>query len=96
MKDFLMAIILFAACGAAQAKAHYVVLTWQSSGTQFHVYKSPLRKTPKWSLIATTAKPVYTDHGVGKGNTYQYVVTDVFNGQDSSFSNIITVQVPNP
>jgi hypothetical protein len=84
-----------------QGSTHTVALTWDASTSKvkgYYVYRGDISGGPYTRLTdSATANLGYTDANVESGQRYFYVVTSVDgNGQESLYSQQISVTIPNP
>jgi hypothetical protein len=80
---------------------HTVTLTWNASPGNikgYHVYRGEISGGPYTRLTATPVASLdYSDSRVASGRGYFYVVTAVnHNGQESGYSQEISITIPNP
>ncbi len=81
---------------------HSVTLTWhESSSTQgvaivgYNVYRRTISGAPYVKIAARVPRATYEDRIVNSRTTYLYAVTAVDqHGRESSFSNVVRVEVP--
>jgi pectate lyase len=94
IKTALVVLILAATAWAA----HTVNLSWAAVpyATGYDVYRSEVSGGP-YKELAVVATPAYSDTTAQAGKTYYYVTTSVSKaGQESAYSQEITVKVPTP
>jgi len=81
--------------------AHSVILNWEagpSSVEGYYVYRSEVSGGPYQRITSSlVTSPTYTDTTVQSGGHYFYVVTSAKkNGDESTYSNEVAVNIPSP
>ena len=79
----------------AGKKPHSVNLRWEASpnAASYNIYRRP--ETAAFSKIGSSNTPSYVDQPVSSGAIFYYGVTTVTpDGEESTISNIVRVEVP--
>jgi len=91
--------IALAGSGVAASGNHSVALSWQASGSPaigYFVFRGSSAANLSRLNVTAVATSSYTDRNVVNGQTYVYAVKSVDSGNVlSSFSNPVTVKIPN-
>ena len=91
-------VITLSGTGAAPA-SHSVALNWtpgSSAAIAFNLYRGSTSGGPYTKMNSSPlSNTAYTDAGVGAGQTYYYVATDLNSaGEESAYSNQVTAAIP--